>query len=49
VLMIKIWPWLIAVHRFVEVSLGIAVALALTYLWPRREFTSDKKPRESLS
>jgi uncharacterized membrane protein YccC len=26
--------WVIAVHRFVEVSLGIAVGLALTALWP---------------
>src|ERR1700722_3813692 len=24
----------LAIHRFVEVSLGIAVALALTFLWP---------------
>jgi uncharacterized membrane protein YccC len=29
--------WTIAVHRFIEVSLGIAVALALTALWPERE------------
>jgi uncharacterized membrane protein YccC len=34
-------PQLIAVHRFVEVSLGIAVALALTALWPEHELTSD--------
>jgi uncharacterized membrane protein YgaE (UPF0421/DUF939 family) len=27
-------PWIVALHRFVEVSLGIAVALALTRLWP---------------
>jgi uncharacterized membrane protein YccC len=38
-------PWIIAVHRFVEVSLGIAVALALTYLWPGHELTSGKNPR----
>ncbi len=30
-------PVVIAAHRFVEVSLGIAVALALTALWPGRE------------
>ena len=30
-------PWLIAVHRFVEVSLGIVVALILTGVWPARE------------
>jgi uncharacterized membrane protein YccC len=26
--------WIVAAHRFVEVSLGIAVGLALTALWP---------------
>lgn len=26
-------PWIVAVHRFVEVSLGIAVALAATVAW----------------
>ena len=28
--------WVIAVHRFVEVSLGIAVALILSAAWPER-------------
>jgi uncharacterized membrane protein YccC len=28
--------WIIAAHRFVEVSLGIAVALILTAVWPER-------------
>jgi uncharacterized membrane protein YgaE (UPF0421/DUF939 family) len=28
--------WIVASHRFVEVSLGIAVALALAELWPIR-------------
>jgi len=27
-------PWLIGFHRFVEVSLGIAVAISVTILWP---------------
>jgi uncharacterized membrane protein YgaE (UPF0421/DUF939 family) len=27
-------PWIVAVHRFVEVSLGIAVALAVSVVWP---------------
>jgi uncharacterized membrane protein YgaE (UPF0421/DUF939 family) len=27
-------PWLIAIHRFFEVSLGIAVGLLLSALWP---------------
>jgi len=26
--------WIVAVHRFFEVSVGIAVALALTAIWP---------------
>lgn len=29
--------WIVAAHRFVEVSLGIAVGLALTALWPEDE------------
>jgi uncharacterized membrane protein YgaE (UPF0421/DUF939 family) len=28
--------WIVASHRFVEVSVGIAVALALAELWPIR-------------
>ncbi len=28
--------WVIAVHRFLEVSIGIAVGLAITALWPER-------------
>ena len=28
--------WVMAVHRFVEVSVGIAIALMLTVLWPER-------------
>jgi uncharacterized membrane protein YccC len=34
-------PFVIAVHRFVEVSIGLAVALALSALWPEREPTGD--------
>jgi uncharacterized membrane protein YccC len=29
--------WVIAVHRFLEVSIGIAVGLALTAFWPERK------------
>ena len=29
--------WIIATHRFVEVSVGIAVGLGLTALWPHRD------------
>ena len=32
-------PWVIAVHRFVEVALGIAVALVITALWPARDLS----------
>jgi uncharacterized membrane protein YgaE (UPF0421/DUF939 family) len=27
-------PWIVAVHRFVEISVGIAVGLILTAVWP---------------
>lgn len=27
-------PWIVALHRFVEVSLGIAVALVVAVVWP---------------
>ena len=27
-------PWIVALHRFIEVSLGIAVALLVTWIWP---------------
>jgi uncharacterized membrane protein YgaE (UPF0421/DUF939 family) len=33
-------PWLIAVHRFIEVSLGILVALALAAVWREQEPTT---------
>lgn len=26
-------PWVVATHRFIEVSLGIAVALLITFVW----------------
>lgn len=29
----RISPWIVAAHRFAEVSLGIAVALAISALW----------------
>ncbi|MFZ0420817.1 MAG: FUSC family protein [Candidatus Sulfotelmatobacter sp.] len=36
-------PWIVAMHRFVEVSLGIAVALAVTVVWraPQAESKAD--------
>lgn len=30
-------PWTTAAHRFVEVSLGIVVALAISAVWPERQ------------
>jgi len=27
-------PWIVALHRFIEVSIGIVVGLAITWLWP---------------
>lgn len=32
--------WLIAVHRFVEISIGIAVGLVFTAAWPERQSIS---------
>jgi uncharacterized membrane protein YgaE (UPF0421/DUF939 family) len=32
--------WIIAIHRFLEISVGIAVALSLTALWPEPEPTA---------
>jgi uncharacterized membrane protein YgaE (UPF0421/DUF939 family) len=29
--------WVVAVHRFLQVSIGIAVSLAVTALWPERK------------
>src|SRR5216684_7861025 len=35
--------WQIAFHRFAEVSIGIAVALVLTVVWPEREVAPANK------
>jgi hypothetical protein len=35
--------WQIAFHRFDEVSIGIAVALILTVVWPEKEITPSAK------
>jgi len=37
--------WIVAVHRFIEVSLGIAVGLALTALWPELPAASNAPAR----
>jgi uncharacterized membrane protein YccC len=36
-------PWQIAFGRFAEVSIGIAVALILAWIWPEREVTASGK------
>jgi uncharacterized membrane protein YccC len=33
----QVSPWTAAIHRFVEVSVGIAVALIITAVWPERQ------------
>lgn len=39
-------PWVVAIHRFVEVSLGIAVALLVGWLW-RLPMQPSMKPPDS--
>jgi uncharacterized membrane protein YgaE (UPF0421/DUF939 family) len=36
--------WVIAAHRFIEVSVGIAVALVLTALWPEHRPATSASP-----
>lgn len=33
--------WIIAIHRFAEVSVGIAVALVWAWVWPEKEATTS--------
>jgi uncharacterized membrane protein YgaE (UPF0421/DUF939 family) len=35
--------WVTALHRFIEVSLGIAIGLALTALWPEADLQAVPK------
>jgi uncharacterized membrane protein YgaE (UPF0421/DUF939 family) len=35
--------WGVAFHRFAEVSIGIAVALLMTVLWPEKEIAASEK------
>ena len=39
-------PWIIALHRFFEVSVGILVALALVAVWPEHQPQSAKQSAE---
>jgi uncharacterized membrane protein YccC len=38
--------WIVALHRFIEVSVGILVALALTAVWPEHQPESAKQNAE---
>ena len=38
--------WIVALHRFVEVSVGILVALAVTAVWSERQHGSEKRTAE---
>jgi uncharacterized membrane protein YccC len=39
-------PWAIALHRFIEVSVGIVVALAFVALWPERPLSAANRVGE---
>lgn len=36
-------PWLTALHRFIEVSIGVVVALIVIGVWPDRERTPEPR------
>ena len=38
--------WIVALHRFFEVSVGIIVALALAAVWPEHQPTPPKETAE---
>jgi uncharacterized membrane protein YgaE (UPF0421/DUF939 family) len=38
--------WIVALHRFFEVSVGILVALALVAVWPEQRPESTEKGAE---
>ena len=39
-------PWMIAFHRFIEVSVGIIIALAVVALWPEHQPSAAKSADE---
>ena len=39
-------PWYVALHRFIEVSVGIIVALAVVAVWPERKRLSADRAAE---
>lgn len=42
-------PWIVAAHRFVEVSLGIAVALLVTLVWPLEQTAGMNQRQPSIN
>src|SRR5437016_4496350 len=39
-------PWIVALHRFIEVSVGIVVALAVVALWPEHQLGATRSTGE---
>jgi uncharacterized membrane protein YccC len=39
-------PWIIAAHRFLEVSIGILIALAAVAIWEERQRLTDHADAE---
>jgi uncharacterized membrane protein YgaE (UPF0421/DUF939 family) len=39
-------PWIIGLHRFLEVSVGIIVALVVVAVWPEHQPTAVKSADE---
>ena len=37
--------WIVALHRFMEVTIGIAVGLAISAVWPERSIASQESDR----
>ena len=40
-------PWIIAFHRFAEISVGIVVGLVVIFLWPERSAAAASKSAHS--
>jgi uncharacterized membrane protein YccC len=38
--------WIVALHRFFEVSVGIIIALAVVAVWPEHQVESFRKSAE---
>ena len=37
-------PWIVATHRFLEVAIGILVALSVVALWPEKDDAPERAP-----